>query len=131
MPFFGDRSKIQLNADAQIFNVEPGELTRWYVINAGPRGNVAFNFAGGLINEKRGNFVSNSSEIDSPSQSKVYEISIPPGDGSVIEVIFAEEGPYFGNNRDLGRLLSGAGFVVLATRNSTHDTNSNVSYAVP
>lgn len=131
MPFFGDRSKIQLNADAQIFEVEPGELTRWYVINAGPRGNVAFNFAGGLINEKPGNFVPSSGEINSSSQSKVYEISIPPGDGSVIEVIFPEEGPYFGNDHDLGRLVSGAGFLVLATRNSTQDTYSNVSYAVP
>jgi FtsP/CotA-like multicopper oxidase with cupredoxin domain len=131
MPFFGDRSKIQLNPEAQVFNVESGELTRWYVINAGPRGNVAFNFAGGLINEKPDNFVSNSTEFNSPSQSKVYEISIPPGDGSVIEVIFPEEGPYFGNDHDLGRLLGGAGFVVLATRNSTHDTYSNISYAVP
>jgi nitrite reductase (NO-forming) len=49
IPFFGSQAKIQLNMDAQIFNVKPGELTRWYVINAGPRGDVAFNFAGGWL----------------------------------------------------------------------------------
>lgn len=44
------------------------------------------------------------------TQSKVYEISIPPGSGNAIEVIFPEEGTYFGNDHDLGRVLSGAGF---------------------
>ena len=94
MPFFGDQAKIQLNMDAQKLNVRPGGLTRWYVINAGPRGNVAFNFAGGLINENPiGNSSSNFSQNNkSNSQSKIYEISIPP-----------------------------AGFVVIASRNSTSE----------
>ncbi len=127
VPFFGDQAKIQLNTNAQIFNVRPGELTRWYVINAGPRGNVAFNFAGGLINE---NPISNSSSNfsenhKSNSQSKIYEISIPPGSGSAIEAIFPEEGTYFGNDHDLARVLGGAGFVVLASRNSTTEVHTN------
>ena len=73
MPSFGSHAKIQLNMDAQILNVRPGELTRWYVINAGPRGNVAFNFAGGLINENPiSNRISNFSENHkSNSQSKI------------------------------------------------------------
>lgn len=125
MPFFGDQAKIQLNMDAQKFNVRPGELTRWYVINAGPRGNVAFNFAGGLINENpitssSSNFSENNK---SNSQSKIYEISIPPGSGNAIEAVFPEEGTYFGNDHDLGRVLGGAGFVVLASRNSTSEYN--------
>ena len=129
MPFFGDQSKIQLNMNAQILNVKPGELTRWYVINAGPRGNVAFNFAGGLINE---NSVINSDFNFSEnrkydSQSKVYEIPIPPGSGNAIEAIFPEEGTYFGNDHDLGRVLGGAGFVILATRNSTTEDQTNGS----
>jgi nitrite reductase (NO-forming) len=127
MPFLGDQAKIQLNMNAQIFNVKPGELTRWYVINAGPRGDVAFNFAGGLINE---NSVSNSNFNFSEnrkydSQSKVYEISIPPGSGNAIEAIFPEEGTYFGNDHDLGRVLGGAGFVILATGNSTTEDQTN------
>ncbi len=125
IPFFGDQSKISLNVNAQIFKVEPGELTRWHVINAGPRGYIAFNFAGGLINE---NSISNSSSNFSEnhtSNSKIYEISIPPGSGDAIEAIFPEEGTYFGNDHDLGHLLSGAGFVVQATRNSTTEGDTN------
>lgn len=38
MPFFGDQGKTLLNKIAQIFNVAPGEMTRWYVGNADPRG---------------------------------------------------------------------------------------------
>ena len=127
IPFFGGQTKLLINNNTEEFKVKPGELTRWYVINAGPRGNVAFNFAGGLINE---NYISDSSSNVSenhPSnpQSKVYEISIPPGSGNVIEVIFPEEGTYFGNDHDLGRVLSGAGFVVLATKNSTSEGHTN------
>jgi nitrite reductase (NO-forming) len=51
IPFIGGQKKIPLNKDAQIFTVMPGELTRWYIINVGPRGYLAFNFAGGLINQ--------------------------------------------------------------------------------
>lgn len=127
MPFFGDQAKIHLNMNAAIFYAKPGELTRWYVINAGPRGDVAFNFAGGLIDENHINdYNSNFSENhNSNSQSKIYEISIPPGIGNVIEAIFPEEGTYFGNDHDLARLLSGAGFVILATENSTKEYQSN------
>ena len=57
--------------------------------------------------------------------SKIYEISIPPGSGDAIEVIFPEEGTYFGNDHDLGHLLSGAGFVVQATKNSTSEGHTN------
>ena len=86
------RARISLNVNAQIFKVEPGELTRWYVINAGPRGYIAFNFAGGLINENSiSNTTSNFSE-NQTSNSKIYEISIPPGSGDAIEAIFPEEG---------------------------------------
>lgn len=53
------------------------------------------------------------------AESKIYEISIPPGSGNILEIIFPEEGTYFGNDHDLGRILSGAGFVVLAASNST------------
>jgi nitrite reductase (NO-forming) len=125
IPFFGGQTKLLINKNAEEFKVKPGELTRWYVINAGPRGNVAFNFAGGLINE---NPISNSSFSENHpfnTQSKIYEISIPPGSGNSIEVIFPEEGTYFGNDHDLGRVFGGAGFVVLATKNSTSEDHTN------
>ena len=126
IPFFGDQSKIPLNLNAQMFKVKPGELTRWYVINAGPRDYIAFNFAGGLINENSlSNSTSNFSENHTSSSQKIYEISIPPGSGDAIEASFPEEGTYFGNDHDLGHVLSGAGFVVQATRNSTTEGNTN------
>ena len=49
MPFFGTISKILLNKNAEVFKVKPGELTRWYIVNAGPRGYLSFNFASGMI----------------------------------------------------------------------------------
>ena len=127
MPFFGDKNKIQLNTNAQIFKVKPGELTRWYVVNGGARGIVAFNFVGGFINEKPDTSISHSNNSKNFSQPKVYEISVPPGAGTIAEVTFPEEGTYFGNDHDLVRLLNGAGFVVLATRNSTTDDHPNGS----
>jgi hypothetical protein len=37
---------LTLNSTAQVFNVLPGELTRWYIFNAGPNEGVAFHFIG-------------------------------------------------------------------------------------
>jgi hypothetical protein len=36
--FIGTKTKMILNEDVEVFKVRPGELTRWYVVNAGPRG---------------------------------------------------------------------------------------------
>lgn len=108
IPHFGTASKIALNGDAEEFEVVAGELTRWYVVNAGPRGAVAFNFGAGIIGAADGR----------PLNDETW--SIPPGSAAVIETVFPEEGVYFGNDHDLGRLLAGAGFVVHAARgNST------------
>jgi len=49
MPFLGTISKILLNKNAEVFKVKPGELTRWYLVNAGPRGYLSFNFASDMI----------------------------------------------------------------------------------
>lgn len=102
IPHLGSASTIQLNSDAEQFEVEAGELTRWYVVNAGPRGHVAFNFGAGIIDSVDGR----------PLHDETW--SIPPGSASVIETVFPEEGVYFGNDHDQGRLLSGAGFVINA-----------------
>ena len=52
-------------------------------------------------------------------ESKIYETTIAPGSGASIEVVFPEEGTYLGNDHDMGHLLIGGGFVVLATNNSS------------
>jgi nitrite reductase (NO-forming) len=102
IPHFGSASTIQLNNDAEQFEVEAGELTRWYIVNAGPRGHLAFNFGAGIIDSVDGR----------PLHDET--LSIPPGSASVIETVFPEKGVYFGNDHDAGRLLSGAGFAVYA-----------------
>jgi nitrite reductase (NO-forming) len=130
LPSIGRLSKIEINSNATFFKVKPGELTRWYIVNAGPRGYVAFNFAGGMINIKSSS-VNNSATntntstsamtTDYGTQLKTYETAgIPPGAGVVIETVFPEQGVYVGNDHDIGRLMMGAGFVLIATNNSTN-----------
>ncbi len=41
-------------------------------------------------------------------------VSIPLGSGTIIEVTFPEPGTYFGTGHDVGSILYGAGFVVIA-----------------
>lgn len=143
IPFFGSVSKIILNKNAEVFKVKPGELTRWYIVNAGPRGHLSFNFASGMIktihyNTNTDNYTNDNSAINSiitnthtlSSISKVYEVSIPPGSAEEIEAIFPDQGSYVGNDHDIGRFLQGAGFVVLATDSSTsHDQPKGTSIA--
>jgi hypothetical protein len=129
IPFFGGQTKLLINKNAEEFKVKPGELTRWYVINAGPRGNVAFNFAGGPINENRSSDSSSNISDLSNTRSKIFQSKIVNGKGSFLLSYFNSpegyNGTYFGNDHDLGRVLSGAGFVVLATNNSTSEGHTN------
>jgi hypothetical protein len=144
--FFGSETKIILNTNAEIFKVKPGELTRWYIVNAGPRGYLAFNFASGMINSVaydsnsnndnksiaigrnkdnviiRSQIENNNTILSSPPK-KIYEVSIPPGSAETIEATFPEEGTYVGNDHDIGRFLIGAGFVVVATNNNSSTFN--------
>ncbi|HEU4445074.1 MAG TPA: multicopper oxidase domain-containing protein [Nitrososphaeraceae archaeon] len=115
IPFIGTQTKMILNNNAEVFKVKPGELTRWYIVNAGPRGHLSFNIVGGMLTTDP-----NLHNFNSTSQmSKTYMISIPPGSAESIEVIFPEEGVYVGNDHDIGRLLSGAIFAIIADNNST------------
>jgi nitrite reductase (NO-forming) len=137
----GTEAKIILNPDAEAFHVKAGELTRWYIFNAGPRNSIAFNFGAALVKEainvnNTSNFVANDSGnggtggesptaslSSSPSPDRqdsqgyyYYDevVNIPPGSGTVVEVTFPEPGTYFGNDHDAGSILYGAGFVVIA-----------------
>jgi nitrite reductase (NO-forming) len=137
IPGIGAESKIVLNPDAEPFHVRAGELTRWYIFNAGPRNSIAFNFGAGLVKEvieNNGNNINSTSNYvgnngsngilaSSPSSSsdiqgiqEYYDevVNIPPGSGTVVEVTFPEPGTYFGNDHDVGSILYGAGFVVIA-----------------
>lgn len=130
VPFIGTEAKIVLNSNAEAFHVTTGELSRWYLFNAGPRNNIAFNFGAGLVKEAinnkndlvnggNGSASASSSSSSSPDRqdSQTYYdevINIPPGSGTVIEATFPEPGTYFGNDHDVGSILYGAGFIVIA-----------------
>ena len=127
VPAIGQVNKFELNSNAEVFKVKPGELTRWYIVNAGPRGHVAFSFIGTLIDVRDGS-------IDSyyGLQLKNDEAwSIPPGSASVIETIFPKPGAYVGMDQDLGRFLLGGAFAVVAMENSTKTDHPTGTWVPP
>ncbi|MFL6474406.1 MAG: plastocyanin/azurin family copper-binding protein [Nitrososphaera sp.] len=115
VPAIGSYAKIDLNPDAQVFKVKPGELTRWYVINAGPNDGVAFHFISGILNVHDGSVQSRFGTQVTNDESWW----IPPGSGSVIEVTFPDAGIYVGVDHAMNDVLKGAAFAVLATPNSS------------
>jgi nitrite reductase (NO-forming) len=54
VPSVGEKAKIELNPDAQLFQVKPGELTRWYILAPGPNEGVSFHFISGQIDVRDG-----------------------------------------------------------------------------
>ncbi|MGA9319290.1 MAG: multicopper oxidase domain-containing protein [Nitrososphaeraceae archaeon] len=134
IPWIGTVSRIPLNDDAEIFYVKPDEPTRWYIINAGPRKSLDFNFAAAMIDvlyplpllnqhvvdnshyDNSSISANNMSDSDESAGLR-YLISIPPGSGAIIEAIFPEQGFYFGNDHDLASILYGSGFVASAVDN--------------
>jgi nitrite reductase (NO-forming) len=117
VPEIGAFSTIPLNPDAQVFQVQPGELTRWYIFNGGPSDDVAFHFISGIINVHDGS-VQNRYGTQVLGEETW---NIPPGSGSVIEVTFPSEGIYVGVDHAMDDVLKGAAFAVLATPESTPD----------
>jgi nitrite reductase (NO-forming) len=126
MTAIGAIVQLDLNPNAEVFKVRPDELTRWYIVNAGPRGYVAFSFMNGMISAREGVI------RDRLGTQLVNDETwtIPPGSASVIETVFPEEGIYVGYDHDLGNLLKGGAFAVVASNNST-DTDHPVGTWVP
>jgi nitrite reductase (NO-forming) len=117
VPEIGAFTKIPLNPDAQVFQVQPGELTRWYIVNGGPSDGVAFHFISGILSVHDGS-VQNRYGTQVLNDESWW---IPPGSGSVIEITFPEEGIYVGVDHAMDDVLKGAAFAVLATPESTPD----------
>ena len=117
VPGIGETSKIVLNPNPEIFKVTPGELTRWYVLNPGPNGGVAFHFISGQITVRDG---SNPAEDDYGTQMIDDETWwIPPGSASVIESTFPEAGTYVGVDHNMNHVVRGAALAVVADGNAT------------
>jgi nitrite reductase (NO-forming) len=117
VPAIGAISQIELNPEAEVFQVQPGELTRWYIVNGGPSDVVAFHFISGMISVHDGS-VQNRYGTQMLNDETW---TIPPGSASVIEAVFPEEGIYVGVDHAMDDVLKGAAFAVLATPESTPD----------
>jgi nitrite reductase (NO-forming) len=115
VPSIGAFSKIPLNPNAQVFKVKPGEMTRWFVVNAGPNDGVAFHFISGILGVHDGSVKNRYGTQDLNDETWW----IPPGSGSVIEAVFPTEGIYVGVDHAMNDVLKGGAFAVLATQNST------------
>jgi nitrite reductase (NO-forming) len=116
-PEVGEIAKLELNKDAQLFKVQPGELTRWYIVNPGPNDGVSFHFIGGILSVRDG---SNQANNDYGTQDRNDETWwIPPGSASVIEATFPDPGPYVGVDHSMKDVVKGGAFVVVADENST------------
>jgi nitrite reductase (NO-forming) len=127
VPGVGAIAKIPLNPDAEVFQVKPGELTRWYIVNGGPNDYVAFHFISGMIDVKDGSIKNRYG-----TQLRNDETwTIPPGSGSVIEATFPEEGLYVGVDHGMNDVLKGAAFAVLATQNATDDDHPVGTWVPP
>lgn len=117
VPSVGTAVKIDLNPDFEIFQVKPGEQTRWYIVNPGPNEYIAFHFISGMIDVRDGSIKNRYG-----TQMKNDETwTIPPGSASVIEAVFPEEGLYVGVDHNMSHVLKGAAFAVLATADATED----------
>ena len=115
VPGVGETSKIPLNANATVFKVKPGELTRWYILNPGPNDYVAFHFISGQITVRDGNIDGNFGTQMVNDETW----TIPPGSASVIESTFPEAGTYIGLDHAMSDALKGGAFAVVADENST------------
>ena len=127
VPAIGAIAQIPLNPDAEVFMVQPGELTRWYIVNAGPNDYVAFHFISGIIDVRDGSIKNRLG-----TQMKNDETwTIPPGSASVIEATFPEEGIYVGVDHAMNDVLKGAAFAVLATPDATDDDHPEGTWVPP
>ncbi len=117
VPAIGAIAKIDLNPNATIFKVKPGELTRWYIVNGGPNDGIAFHFISGIIDVRDGS-IKNRLGTQMKNDETWW---IPPGSASVIEATFPQEGVYVGVDHAMNDVVKGAAFAVMATQNSTAD----------
>ena len=129
VPAVGQVSKLELNPNATVFNVQPGELTRWYILSAGPNDGVAFHFISGQMDVRDGfNQQANSYGTVSMNDETWW---VPAGSASVFETIFPEAGPYVAVDHAMVDVVKGAAFVVVAADNSTATDHPEGTWVPP
>ena len=117
VPAVGEVNKLELNKDAEVFKVKPGELTRWYIVNPGPNDGVSFHFISGMLSVRDGSNTANNGFGTQDMNDETWWI--PPGSGSVIESTFPEAGVYVGVDHAMADVVKGGAFAVVAADNST------------
>ena len=117
VPAVGEVNKLELNKDAEIFKVKPGEMTRWYIVNPGPNDGVSFHFISGILSVKDGSNTANNGYGTQDMNDETWWI--PPGSASVIESAFPQPGVYVGVDHAMSDVVKGGAFAVLAVENST------------
>lgn len=127
VPEIGAYAKIPLNANASIFTVQPGELTRWYILNPGPNDGVSFHFISSHIDVRDG-FIKNRYGTQVKNDETWW---IPPASGAVIEAKFPEPGIYVGVDHAMKDVLKGGAFAVLATPDATEDDHPEGTWVPP
>lgn len=110
VPGIGGITKIPLNDKATPFKVKPGELTRWYIVNAGPNDGIAFHFIGAMMDVRDGSIKNRYGTQDKNDETWW----IPPGSASVIEATFPEAGVYVGVDHEMTDVVKGGAFAVVA-----------------
>jgi plastocyanin len=126
VPSVGEKAKIELNPDAELFQAKPGELTRWYILAPGPNEGVSFHFISGQIDVRDGS-IKNRLGTQLRNDETWW---IPAGSASVIESTFPEEGIYVGVDHNMAHVVKGGAIAVLATPNAT-DTDHPAGTWVP
>jgi nitrite reductase (NO-forming) len=130
VPAIGEVNKLPLNANATVFKVKPGELTRWYVVNPGPNDGLAFHFISGILSVRDGtNALNNNFGMQDRDDETWW---IPAGSASVIESTFPTEGLYVGVDHAMKDIVKGGAFAVVGAANSTatdHPAGTNVPLA--
>ena len=117
VPAVGEVNKLELNKDAEIFQVKPGELTRWYIVNPGPNDGVSFHFISGILSVRDGSNEANNGFGTQDMNDETWWI--PPGSASVIESTFPDPGLYVGVDHAMADVVKGGAFAVMASENST------------
>jgi len=84
---------VVFNGQANRYKAAPlaakaGELVRLYIVNAGPNSSSAFHVIGALFSHYE------ASGFPGNAQGMHQTIDVPPGDGALVELTFAEPGTY-------------------------------------
>jgi nitrite reductase (NO-forming) len=127
VPAIGVQTQVPLNPQlleemqagnlTNFFKVKPGELTRWYIVSAGPNDGVSFHFISGMIDVRDGS-IRGTTGRQATQEETWY---IPVGSASVIEAVFPEEGIYVGVDHNMADVVKGGAFAVVATNGATED----------